>query len=243
MTITGIIPARYASTRLPGKPLSDINGQSMIMRVYNQALKANLSEVVVATDDERILNHVLENKGKAVLTRSDHVSGTDRCLEAALQCETEPHAVINIQGDEPFISPEKINLLVKKISEKESSIATLIKPTPFTKDLNDANKVKVVIDNSGKALFFSRSLIPANRTVHEHIYFQHIGVYAYTLNALKEITALRPSDLEQKESLEQLRWLENGYTIKTAQVTGQIIGVDTPSDLQAAIAYAKRLEG
>jgi len=225
MRTVGIIPARYQSTRLPGKPLADIGGTSMVMRVYKQALKADLDQVIVATDDPRILNHVNQNGGSAIMTSANHLSGTDRVLEAALQCEINPQAIINIQGDEPFIEPRVINELVNLLKKSEVSICTLIKEFNEQKDIVNPNRVKVEIDSKGKALSFSRKILNENTKK-----FQHLGIYGYKLNTLKTICALPPSPLELSEKLEQLRWLENGHDIHTTLVQEDSICIDTPED-------------
>ena len=185
MNIIGIIPARFNSTRLPGKPLEDINGVSMVMRVVYQARKAGLSEVIVATDNDRIFEHVINHGAKAVMTSPLHPSGTDRCLEAALQCKTMPDAVINIQGDEPFIEPEVINKLALLLRTKDIQICTLIKEFDSDESLQNPNRVKVIIDDAGKALSFSRKAGDASQKQ-----FQHLGIYGYSMQALKEITQL-----------------------------------------------------
>ena len=196
MNIIGIIPARFNSTRLPGKPLEDINGVSMVMRVVYQARKAGLSEVIVATDNDRIFEHVINHGAKAVMTSPLHPSGTDRCLEAALQCKTMPDAVINIQGDEPFIEPEVINKLALLLRTKDIQICTLIKEFDSDESLQNPNRVKVIIDDAGKALSFSRKAGDASQKQ-----FQHLGIYGYSMQALKEITQLEQSPLELKEKL------------------------------------------
>jgi len=237
MNIVGIIPARYNSTRLPGKPLEDINGTAMVMRVVGQAEKAELSEVIVATDDNRIYEHVINHGGKAVMTSPDHPSGTDRCLEAALQCKTSPDAVINIQGDEPFIEPQVINKLASLLRTKKIQICTLIKKFDSKENLQNQNRVKVQVDDNGKALSFSRKV--GNPSI---AYFQHLGIYGYTMKALKEITQLDQSPLELEEKLEQLRWFENGYDIYTAKVQENSVCVDTPEDLATARTLAQKME-
>ncbi|MFK7756321.1 MAG: 3-deoxy-manno-octulosonate cytidylyltransferase [Flavobacteriales bacterium] len=241
MNIIGIIPARYSSTRLPGKPLADIAGTSMIMRVYHQAKNSRLSDVIVATDDVRILDHVNSNGGKAVMTSDAHPSGTDRCLEAALQYTPAPDAIINIQGDEPFISPEVINNLADLLGREDVNLCTLVKCTADPLVIQDANRVKVVLDSTKRALYFSRSAIPFKRNTETEVSFwQHVGIYGYKLDTLKEITALPQSSLEITESLEQLRWLEHGYAIHTAETTEESLCVDTPEDLAKAVSRAER---
>ena len=245
----GIIPARYASTRFPGKPLADIGGKPMIQRVYEQARKA-LDNVVVATDDERIYDCVSTFGGKAVMTRTDHRCGTERCVEAIerLAVNDERLVVINIQGDEPFIQPEQIEALKKCFEDPETRIATLVKP--FTEadswaDLENPNTPKVVFDNNYNALLFSRSVIPYLRGtdksdwLKQHTYFRHIGMYAYRAEVLKAITKLPQTALEKAESLEQLRWLENGFNIKVAITHSASVGIDTPEDLKKAEAFIK----
>ena len=259
MYFIGIIPARYASTRFPGKPLALIGGKPMIQRVYEQAKKA-LDRVVVATDDERILNCVRAFGGEAVMTRSDHRCGTDRCLEAyehIIVEHPEPGTgnrdsdtvIINIQGDEPFIQPEQIRALQACFP---TEIATLVKP--FTEDdglpaLENPNSPKVVFSaKTHNALLFSRSVIPYLRGIakedwlKQHKHYKHIGMYAYRADILRAITQLPPSEAEQNESLEQLRWLENGYQIRVAETMVQTIGIDTPEDLVAANEFAATIE-
>lgn len=229
MRTIGIIPARFASTRLPGKPLADIGGKSMIIRVFEQAKKAQLEDVIIATDDERILKHALENGARAVMTSLDHTSGTERVLEAALQCKTEPTNIINIQGDEPFIDPESINKLAELLKKPEVNICTLVKEFDSETDLTNPNRVKVELSASGQALSFSRKILNPNAN-----YFQHIGLYGYRLKTLKDICLLPPSPLELEEKLEQLRWHENGYKIHTALVKEDSLCIDTPEDLEKA---------
>lgn len=245
MKVLGIIPARYASTRFPGKPLTDINGKSMIQRVYEQAKKANLVEVLVATDDERIREHVNAFGGKAVMTGTEHQSGTDRCFEA-YQLHDEPYEyIINIQGDEPFIHPEQINLVAKCFERTQTQLATLIKKVTTPEELFNTNSPKVVINNTGEALYFSRQPIPFCRNVpddiwhKQHTYYKHIGIYGYRADILEQITQLPPSALETAESLEQLRWLENGFRITTAITEHETIGIDTPEDLIRAQEHLK----
>jgi len=235
-----IIPARYASTRFPGKPLADIHGKSMIMRVYEQVMKAgSVSGVLVATDDQRIYNHVIANSGKVVMTSVQCNSGTERCLEAYEQFATgdDPHGseiIVNVQGDEPFIKPEQIDLLVKTLDQPLVGIATLVKKIENREDFNDPNCVKVVFDRYKRALYFSRAPVPYQRDSHGLSFepaYKHIGMYAYRYSILRQICSLPPSGLEKSEKLEQLRWLENGHVI-TIQITEhESIAIDTPSDL------------
>ena len=237
MEVLGIIPARFASTRFPGKPLTDINGKSMIQRVYEQAKSANLAEVLVATDDQRIFDHVQGFGGKAVMTAEHHQSGTDRCFEAYQQYNQPFEYVINIQGDEPFIRPEQINLVASCFKSPQTQLATLIKKIQSPEELFNVNSPKVVINKAGEALYFSRQPIPYCRNVpndiwhRQHTYYKHIGIYGYRTDILEQITQLPPSGLELAESLEQLRWLENGFKIATAITEFETIGIDTPEDL------------
>ncbi|HEY5326976.1 MAG TPA: 3-deoxy-manno-octulosonate cytidylyltransferase [Mucilaginibacter sp.] len=237
MNILGIIPARYASTRFPGKPLVDIAGKSMIQRVYEQAKKCiHLSEAIVATDDERIFNHVLNFGGVAVMTSSGHQSGTDRCAEVALQYP-QYDVIINIQGDEPYIDPEQISKLVACFKNTDTQIATLIKKVQNEQELFNPNSPKVVINKLSEAVYFSRSPLPHIRGQEQqnwlncYTYFKHIGIYGYRADVLQQITALPVSPLEKAESLEQLRWIENGYRIKVAETELETFAVDTPEDL------------
>lgn len=241
MQIIGIIPARFASTRFPAKPLADINGKSMIQRVYEQAKKSSsLSNVVVATDHEQIYNHVKSFGGEVSMTREDHPSGTDRCYEAVSQQNEKYDYVINIQGDEPFIKPEQIDLIASKLDGK-TEIATLVKAITDAEQLFNANVVKAVVSKEMKALYFSRATIPHLRNVpqeqwlEKQKFFKHIGMYAYRNDILKQLIALEVSSLEKAESLEQLRWLENGFSIAVAETMLETLGIDTPEDLAKAI--------
>ena len=256
MKFIGIIPARYASTRFPGKPLAEIGGKTVIRRVYEQASKA-LDTVVVATDDERIYDAVEAFGGKVVMTRADHRCGTDRCLEA-YEAITTPSwreqndsdtVVINIQGDEPFIQPEQIETLVHCFDKEGTEIATLVRPytdKDSMEDLENPNTPKVAWSKeNGEALLFSRSVIPYLRGVDKSEwlskgeFYRHIGLYAYRADILEQITKLSPGKLEQAESLEQLRWLENGYRIRVGITNTPTIGIDTPEDLEKAIEFYK----
>lgn len=239
--ILGLIPARYGSTRFPGKPLADIGGKPMIQRVYEQAQK-ELQHVYVATDDERIESAVKSFGGNVVMTSVNHQSGTDRCAEALQKIEAKEalsfYAVINVQGDEPFISPKQIRAVANCFAMNETQLATLIKPINKSSDLFNPNKPKVVVDKQMNALFFSRSPIPFLRSepeenwIEKHIYYNHIGLYGYRCDILNEITKLPVGTLELAESLEQLRWLENGYKIKVELTNEQAHGIDTPQDLE-----------
>lgn len=237
--IVGIIPARFASSRFPGKPLADIGGKSMIERVYAQAKKSTiLADVIVATDDQAILRMVKNFGGKAVLTSPDHPSGTDRCAEVISTMEIRCDAIINIQGDEPFIDPNQIDLLCTCFDDGRTQLATLIKKIDSPDVLFNPNSPKVIVDNDHFAVYFSRLPIPYIRGLEEklwlskHTFFQHIGIYGYRPEVLIEITQLPPSSLEKAESLEQLRWIENGYKIKTAITTYDTMAIDTPEDLE-----------
>ena len=235
MKIAGIIPARFASTRFPGKPLVNIGGKTMIHRVYEQASKANtLSEVIVATDDERIYKEVDRFGGKVLMTAKHHQNGTERCAEVAEQLDAD--VIINIQGDEPFIQPEQINLLASVFTAGTGipDIATLIKEHLLDEELHNPSRIKVVINKYLDALYFSRSIIPFLRETtkaHAATYYKHIGIYAFRKVVLADLVKLPPSHLELAESLEQLRWLENGYRIKCAITTLESVSVDTPEDL------------
>ena len=239
----GIIPARYASKRFPGKPLAMIGNKSMIQRVYEQASKI-LDLVYVATDDERIYNCVTDFGGKAVMTSPDHKSGTDRCAEAAAAIThlagNKIDVVINIQGDEPFIKPEQIDLLMKCFADRDVEIATLIRKNGKGEDIFNPNQPKVILSASGDAIYFSRAAIPYFRDAEKsewsekHIYYKHIGLYAYRTETLNKITKLALSPLEISENLEQNRWIENGFHIRTAITLWENIGIDTPEDLERA---------
>lgn len=243
MKIIGIIPARYGSTRFPGKPLADINGKSMIRRVYEQAKKATtLSDVIVATDDARIFDHVKGFGGNVRMTSSAHQSGTSRCLEVVGQFkEDKPDVILNIQGDEPFINPSQIEHLAMLFENIEVQIATLIKKISTEEELLNPNVVKVVTTIDGKALYFSRSPIPYFRESEQQtrfdktVFFKHIGIYAYRSEVLKRIVNLPAGNLESAEALEQLRWLEYGYNIHVAETNLESHAVDTPDDLSKFI--------
>lgn len=239
MKILGVIPSRYGSTRFPGKPLIDIDGKTMIQRVYEQAKKSTLlNEVVVATDDERIFKHVQSFGGKVIMTAASHESGTERCAEVAEKMNGGFDVVINIQGDEPFINPEQINQLCNCFEDPKTDIATLVKKIDSEDELFNPNRPKVVFDANHFAKQFSRNTIPELKDtakkdwLNNHTFYKHIGIYGYRTNLLKTISQLPPSPLELKERLEQLRWLENGYAIKIAITTFEAIAIDTPEDLK-----------
>lgn len=238
MKIVGIIPARYASSRFPGKPLVDIAGKSMIQRVYEQVRGCkSLSDVIVATDDSRIQEHVLSFGGKVAMTSTAHPSGTDRCAEV-LDSYPGFDVVINIQGDEPFINPEQIDLLCALFENAHTQIGTLVKRITTMEELFNENSPKVVFNTNHQALYFSRQTIPFQRGVAKEswldnqAYYKHIGIYGYRTAVLKELTKLSASSFEQSESLEQLRWLQNGYHIQVAESDFETVAVDTPADLE-----------
>lgn len=250
MRYIGIIPARYASTRFPGKPLAELGGKIMIRRVYEQASKV-LDDVWVATDDERIFSAVEAFKGRVVMTSPNHKSGTDRVREAADKVASKADVIINIQGDEPFIRPEQLETLKKCFDDSTTDIATLA--VPFKAEdgidaLENANSPKIVLDKDNNALYFSRSIIPYRRNVDKadwlkgHTYYKHIGLYAYRATVLRSITEIKRSPLEMAESLEQLRWLENGYKIKVGLTRTETIGIDTPDDLARAEEFLKTIK-
>lgn len=239
MKIVGIIPSRFASTRFPGKPLVEISGKTMIQRVYEQAKKAKaLTDVIVATDDKRIEKHIMSFGGNVVMTKSTHKSGTDRCAEAVKKIYRDFDVAINIQGDEPFIHPQQIDELAKCFYDKNTELATLVKPIENSEDIFNPNRIKVVLDKNKNALYFSRSPIPfckqaEQKNCHKtHIYYKHIGIYGYRISTLKKITKLKPSSLEISESLEQLRWIENGYKIKARLTKYESVSIDAPDDLK-----------
>lgn len=250
MKFIGIIPARYASTRFPAKPLAVLGGKPVIQRVYEQ-VSGIFDEAYVATDDERIEAAVKAFGGKVVMTSPNHKSGTDRCYEAFTKVGGGYDVVVNIQGDEPFIQPSQLEAVKACFEDPTTQIATLVKP--FTTDdgfvaLENVNSPKVVVNANMNALYFSRSIIPYQRNADKqdwlagHIYYKHIGLYAYRAEVLKEITSLPQSSLELAESLEQLRWLENGYTIKVGVTQVETIGIDTPEDLERAEEFLKQQE-
>ena len=246
MKFLGIIPSRYASTRFPGKPLVVMYGKPMIQRVYEQVV-STVDSLYVATDDERISDVVKGFGGNVILTSEKHNSGTDRCFEAYKKIGAGFDVIINIQGDEPFIQPAQIELLKNCFSEPGTQIATLVKPfdrdSDFEYTLFNPNTPKVIINNYNEAIYFSRSIIPYIRGkehaewLNTHTFYKHIGLYAYRTNILKEITSLPQSSLEIAESLEQLRWLQNGYKIKVAITNQETIGIDTPEDMKKALEF------
>lgn len=249
MKFIGIIPARYASTRFPAKPLAILGGKPVIQRVYEQVCGV-LDEAYVATDDERIESVVKAFGGKVVMTSVNHKSGTDRCFEAYTKVGSGYDVIVNIQGDEPFIQRSQLEAVKACFNDEATQIATLVKP--FIPEngfeaLENVNSPKVVVDKRMNALYFSRSIIPFMRNKDKkewlsgHTYYKHIGLYAYRASVLKEITALPQSSLELAESLEQLRWLENGYRIKVGVTDVETIGIDTPADLERAEEFLKKM--
>lgn len=242
MRFVGIIPARYASQRFPGKPLAILGGKPVIQRVYEQVCNV-LDDVYVATDDERIFNTVEGFGGKVIMTSPNHKSGTDRIEEAVEKIQNSFDVVINIQGDEPFIQESQIKELCYCFNDENTQIATLGKPFDPTRGMEpieNPNSPKIVVDNNNYAMYFSRSVIPFIRNIERNEwadkfpFLKHIGLYAYRRNVLKEITQLPQSSLEIAESLEQLRWLQNGYKIKVGRTDIETVGIDTPADLQRA---------
>ncbi len=245
MKFIGIIPARYASSRFPAKPLALLGGKPVIQRVYEQVQKV-LEEVYVATDHVEIEQTVRNFGGKVIMTAETHKSGTDRCYEAYTKIGNKADVIINIQGDEPFIHPSQIQAVMQCFADEKTDIATLVKPfsaTDTLADLENPNSPKVVVDNNMNALYFSRSVIPYLRGVERenwlrtHAFYKHIGLYAYRSTALERITSLPSSVLEMAESLEQLRWLENGLRIKVGLTEIETIGIDTPEDLAKAEVF------
>lgn len=239
MKFMAIIPARYASTRYPGKPLAILGGKTVIQRVYEQ-VKSVLDDVYVATDDDRIYSTVTDFGGKAVMTRADHKSGTDRIEEAAEKIGLDADVIINVQGDEPFIQPSQIKTLMQLFDAPETQIGTLGKPFESIDAVENPNSPKIVTDNRGFALYFSRSIIPyirgkeRDRWFGEYPFLKHLGIYAYRREVLAEVTKLPMSSLEKAESLEQLRWLQNGYRIRVGLTDIETVGIDTPEDLTRA---------
>lgn len=247
MNVVAVIPSRYASSRFPGKPLAMLAGKSMIKRVYDQAKAVNgLQQVIVATDDSRIYEHVKGFGGEVRMTSDQHLSGTDRCAEVAAAL-SGVDLVINIQGDEPFLAPSQIEILMEALKEMNGNgIATLAKRIENVENLFDPSTVKVVFNNQGKAMYFSRSVIPhlRGKTKTEYLtnghFYKHIGIYGFYKKTLLELSKLKPSKLEISESLEQLRWLENGYAIQVGLTDKETIGIDTPEDLERAEEWLGR---
>lgn len=241
MKVLGIIPSRYGSSRFPGKPLIDLKGKSMIQRVYEQAKKCSaFTSVVVATDDERIYNHVVEFGGEVLMTRSDHQSGTDRCGEVIEQWN-DFDIVVNIQGDEPLIRPEQLTDLIAVFKDESVEIATIVKAMHSAADIRNPNRIKVVLDQAKNGIYFSRSPIPhiANAPHEDWLtkttFWKHIGIYAWRTVVLKKILSLEKTEIEQLESLEQLRWLYYGYKIRTVETTIETPNIDAPADVEAVL--------
>jgi len=241
--IVGIIPARYASTRFPGKSLIDIRGKSMIQRVYEQSTKSKaLDKIVVATDDKRIYDHVVAFGGEVVMTGEQHPSGTDRCWDAFKQLKGDYQYIINIQGDEPFIDPMQIDELAMVLQDGTTELATQMIPVSSHEMLFDKGEVKIVLNDRMEALYFSRMVIPFIKGVDEkewhkhHTYYRHVGMYAYRKDVLEAITKLPVSSLEKAESLEQLRWVEHGYKIKCVPTRFESHCIDTPEDVEKVLA-------
>lgn len=247
MKFIAIIPARYASTRFPGKPLALLGGQPVIQRVYQQALSV-LPEAYVATDDERIFQCVEQFGGRAIMTRTDHKSGTDRIQEAVEHIGTDADVIINIQGDEPFVQASQLQTLMQLFDDPTTQIGTLGKPFESMDAVQNPNSPKIVCDLRGFALYFSRSVIPYVRGQEKtewlahYPYLKHLGLYAYRREVLREVTQLPQSPLEKAESLEQLRWLENGYRIRVGLTDVETVGIDTPEDLARAEAFLAAMQ-
>lgn len=247
MKCIGIIPARYASTRFPGKPLAMLGGKTVIQRVYEATL-STLDATYVATDDERIYNKVLEFGGQAVMTSPNHQSGTDRIKEALTLIGGNYDIIVNIQGDEPFVKPHQITTLCECFTDEKTQIATLCIPFKNMDEVKKPNSPKIIADKQGFAIYFSRSVIPfirgkeMNEWLNQYPFMKHLGMYAYRPNVLCEITSLPQSALELAESLEQLRWIENGYKIKIGKTDIETIGIDTPEDLDKAEIFLQSQE-
>ena len=246
MKFAGIIPARYASTRFPGKPLAMLGGKPVIQRVYEQ-VKECFDELYVATDDDRIKEAVLAFGGKVVMTSENCNNGTERCLDAYKRLGLDCDVIVNIQGDEPFIQHKQIKALMECFETPDTDIATLVKPFEVSDGLERLecpNSPKVVLNQDGFAIYFSRSVVPSlrgvekNKWLENHTFYKHLGIYAYRAALLEEITSLPQSPMEKAESLEQLRWLENGYKIKVGVTDIETIGIDTPDDLERAREFA-----
>ena len=250
MKVIAIIPARYASTRFPGKPLAMLGGKTVIQRVWEQVSRV-IDDVAVATDDRRIADAVEAFGGRAVMTSPNHRSGTDRCYEACCKIGGEYDVVVNVQGDEPFIAPSQIRALAACFDDERTDIATLVKPfapSDGIEALENPNSPKVVLDSESRAVYFSRSVIPYLRGVERsewlarHTFYKHIGMYAFRREVLREVTSLPQSSLEKAESLEQLRWIENGYKIGVGITDVETVGIDTPEDLVRAEEFLRARE-
>lgn len=247
MNVLGVIPARYASTRFPGKPLIDLDGKTMLQRVYEQCmLSKSLTNILIATDDQRIYDHAKSINANVCMTSDTHPSGTDRCAEAAMLSDFDADVIVNIQGDEPLIQPEQIDLLVDCFKDPKTDIASLVKKIELVDALHNPNTPKVVMNDQGFAMYFSREAIPHIRSVEKnewlqhHTYYQHIGIYAYKKSILQSITKLPISSLEKAEALEQLRWLQHGHQIKLAITPFESIAIDSPSDVERVLNMLKQ---
>lgn len=247
MKFIGIIPARYASSRFPGKPLARLGGKYVIQRVY-ETVSQVLGEAYVATDDPRIFNAVVEFGGNAVMTRSDHQSGTDRIEEAVEKLATDADVIVNVQGDEPFIQASQIETVCRCFDDADTQIATIGKPFDTMESVENPNSPKIVVDNRGYAMYFSRSVIPFVRGIERgewlkhYPFLKHLGLYAYRREVLHAVTQLPQSSLEKAESLEQLRWLQNGFRIKVGTTNVETVGIDTPEDLRRAEEYLAKMQ-
>ncbi len=234
-----IIPSRLASTRLPRKPLADIAGKSLIQRVYERAIQSKARKVYVATDEKEIFNHVRSFSDDVIMTSENHISGTDRIQEAANVINIQPNeTIINLQGDEPFVPIDLINNLSNVFNNSSCDVGTVVSKFSDADEVDNPNSVKVALSNSNKALYFSRSVIPDNFTKTDQIFYRHIGIYAYKKSTLDRLVSLPPSSLELLEKLEQLRFIENGFTIE-ALIYNSLIpsGIDTQEDLQSAVDF------
>jgi 3-deoxy-manno-octulosonate cytidylyltransferase (CMP-KDO synthetase) len=242
MKVVGIIPARFASSRFPGKPLIDLKGKPMIQRVYEGASRAKgFHEIIVATDDERIVDAVLRFGGNVQLTSSHHPSGTDRCAEVIAE-RTDVDVVINIQGDEPLVNPKQLELLIDAFTQPDTQIATLGNHSVSAEDLVNPNRIKIVVDHAKNALYFSRSPIPnhANSSsdpLKSYPYMRHIGLYGYRADVLRKLTSLQPTALEKIESLEQLRWMYYGYPIRVIETSIETPNIDVPEDVRNVLLH------
>ncbi len=250
MKFLAIIPARYASTRFPAKPLALLGNKPIIQRVYER-VQSVFENLCVATDDERIAAAVESFGGKAVMTSTSHKSGTDRCYEAFCKMGGDADVVVNVQGDEPFIAESQLRTVMECFADPQTEIATLVKPfgtDAAVEAIENPNSPKVVVDANGYALYFSRSVIPYLRGIDKaqwpqhHNYLKHIGLYAYRADVLKRITSMPMGELETCESLEQLRWLQAGFRIKVGTTDVETIGIDTPEDLQRAEQFLKEVQ-
>jgi len=243
MRILGIIPARYNSSRFPGKPLIDLKGKTMIQRVVEGAKQSRLlTDVVVATDDQRIVDEVHRFGGKAMMTSELHQTGTDRCAEVLRNWHEPIDVVINIQGDEPLVDPRQLDALLEVFADPEVQIATLASPTITMEDLQNPNRIKLVVNGANKAMYFSRSTIPnfnnaKAEPLSSYPFLRHIGLYAYRADVLEHLSQLLPTKLEQIESLEQLRWLYHNYTIQVVETEIETPNIDTPEDVEKVLAF------